>query len=159
VRPPAVVGVDPGANETGVVARRGGELLAAEIVSRGRAPDGQYLALVLACVGAMVQLCDAAVVAVEGLVHPRAYRGGDLQMVNVSGLLGTAAVYGAVLARWPSAVVVAPAGHGSSPLAAYPQALLGRNERRGTGRRRHARSAWDIAGAAARLGVVSRVPA
>jgi len=57
-------------------------------------------------------------------------------------------VLGAVLYAHPDAIIVAPGGHGSAPLTTYPAALVGDREVVGTGKRRHLRSAWDIAGVA-----------
>jgi hypothetical protein len=56
-----------------------------------------------------------------------------------------------VLAHFPAALVVPPAGHGAGPCQAYPGALWPATEKRGAGRCRHLRSAWDIAEAGAFL--------
>lgn len=151
----AVVGIDPGAADTGIVVRSGDNPLAAEIVSRvAGSDDSSYIAEVLAAVAEVVDRYHA-VVAVEGVVHPNPH----VRITNISGLLGTAAVYGAVLARWPSAIVVPPKGNGKAPLSTYPEALRGPRERVGEGWRRHARSAWDVAGHATRPHLAAGVPA
>lgn len=149
---PAVIGVDPGGRTTGVVARVAGQLLAADLVTRDGPelfPDAAYLDEVVTAIGGLVVYaeCDRgrAVIAVEGVVHPS----GHVRMINAAGLLGTACVLGAVLAHFPGAVVVAPAKHGVGPRNAYPAQLWPPGEQKGTGRRRHVRSAWDIAGAGA----------
>jgi len=154
---PLVIAVDPGARGTGLVLRRGDQLLDHTLVERagrGPLPDAVYLRQVNAAVGRLfhvaaasrpVVAADAIVVAVEDLHAPNPHLG----TTNVLGVLGAAMVLGAVLDRWPDALRVPPGGHGAGPLAAYPAVLRGPRERRGTGARRHLRSAWDIAGAAA----------
>ncbi|MGH9002126.1 MAG: hypothetical protein ACRDYV_03255 [Acidimicrobiia bacterium] len=150
-----VVGVDPGGRQTGVVARHGDELLAADLVTRDGPdvfPDAAYLEEVTDAIGGLLVYAsdragEAAIVAVEGVVHPS----GHVRMINAAGLLGTATVLGAVLAHYPNALVVPPAKHGGGPRQAYPARLWPPNEKRGMGRHRHVRSAWDIAGAGAFL--------
>ena len=55
---------------------------------------------------------------------------------------------GAVLYAYPEAHIVSPGGHGSGPLGSYPAKLVGAREVVGTGKARHMRSAFDVAGAA-----------
>lgn len=150
-----VVGVDPGGATTGIVVRDGATPVRAELVSNsdGQMSDG-YLAEVIAALDDAItgrMLC-----AVEGLVEPNPH----VRLANVRGLLDTAQVLGAVrhqAALWlaegrlSGVVVVPPGGHGSAPLACYPAALVGDRERQGTGRLRHARSAYDVAGAGVML--------
>jgi hypothetical protein len=150
-----VVGVDPGGATTGIVVRDGATPVRAMLVSNS---DGDmsagYLAEVIDALDdaiTMRMLC-----AVEGLVEPNPH----VRLANVRGLLDTAQVLGAVrhqAAVWTAqgrlsgVVVVPPGGHGSAPLACYPAVLVGEREKRGTGRLRHGRSAWDIAGAGVML--------
>jgi hypothetical protein len=150
---PVVIAADPGARWTGVVARRGNDLLDAVTVERttdeGDLGVGQdYLAAVLAAVDLMSRDFAAdAVVAVEGLRRPSPH----VRVTNPEAVMGAAMVLGAVLGAWPRAVVVPPGRHGSAPLAVYPPRLVGVRERAGTGSLRHVRSAWDVAGSAGRL--------
>lgn len=139
------VGVDPGGTWTGLVARRGDHLLDAAVLRRevGQ-PDVRWVARVLWEIEVLSGGPDPVVVAVESVVAPT----GRLGMISLEGLIGCAAVYGAIIGEYPEAVTVSPGGHGSAVLAAYPPALRARGETAGTGRWRHARSAWDIAGAA-----------
>lgn len=151
------IGVDPGGTNTGIVVRQGDDLLDAILLTRpDRQDDTKWIGRVLEDVwhavkdewarasGARKPLA-APLVAVEGVNPPT----GRMGMISVDGLLRTAAVYGAILAEFPEAIVVSPGGHGTAPLAAYPQALQRRGETTGTGGKyRHCRSAWDIAGAA-----------
>lgn len=146
----AVVGVDPGGRTTGVCVRLGDEVAAAELVRRDSdagVVDATYLAEVVSCVSDAITTAkkhtEHVVVAVEGLNPPTPHLG----MASVSGLLGAATVLGALLSQWPDAVVIPPGGHGSSPLQTYPEVLRGPKEVSGTGKRRHVRSAWDVAGA------------
>jgi hypothetical protein len=147
----AVVGVDPGGRSTGICARGNDVVLVSVLIPRpGRdpLPRSADLRRVVVIIEAVCRQLRAAGwtphVAVEDVVAPNPHLG----MSNPVGLLGTAMVLGAVLSRWPGAAIVAPKGHGSAPLAAYPTELVGPTETAGTGKRRHLRSAWDIAGAA-----------
>lgn len=147
------IGVDPGGRSTGVIAREGNALHWAAILVRDGAellPGPDYFDEVFDGVNDALNstvLVGGYRLAVEGLVHPN----GHVGIANVTGLLGTAMVLGAILSRFPDALVVPPGKHGAAPLTAYPEALRGPREKRGAGRARHARSAWDIAGAAVQL--------
>jgi hypothetical protein len=143
--PTPVIGVDPGGRETGVILRAGPELIRGVVVVRD---DGwaDYLADVC---GLLDELGagggrHVARVMVEEVTPPTGFRRGKAEPINVAGIIGTAMVAGAVLARFPEAILVHAAGHGSGPLAAYPPALVGAREKRGGGRLRHCRSAWDV---------------
>jgi hypothetical protein len=146
-----VVGVDPGGTYTGVIARHGPRLLYGATVTRdGTVPD--YLVEVCATIDRAVDAVHRELntaspgVAVEDLNEPTPHLG----LTNLKGLIGAAQVLGAVLCTHPDAVIVAPGGHGSAPLATYPPALVGDREVVGTGKARHMRSAFDVAGAAYR---------
>lgn len=158
---PAVIGIDPGCRETGLIARHGRSLVGAWIIARddGAAlPGAVYLAEVLdgieyACARVSRYRRDvpAPFLSIEGLVIPHGKNpDGTATMMNPTGLMGTAIVLGAVLAAHPDILVVAPGGHGSYPRAAYPAALYGARETKGRGKLRHCRSAWDISEAAMR---------
>ena len=161
-----IVGVDPGGRVTGIVARHRDRLIAHDVIAR----DGRVNARTIADAGYAWRVLSGVedayhqasklarqiafnpvglrlCVAVEGLTPPTPHRG----MTNPAGTLAAAVVLGAVLGRWPGAVVVPPGGHGAGPLAAYPAELAGPGEKAGTGVLRHARSAWDVAGAAVTL--------
>lgn len=140
------VGVDPGGTWTGLVARRADQLLDAAVLRRETGePDIRWIGRIMQEIETLVAGGGASpVVAIESVVAPT----GRLGMISLEGLLGAAMVFGAVLGEYPEAVTVSPGGHGSAVLAAYPPGLRAGGETAGTGRRRHARSAWDIAGAA-----------
>jgi len=146
---PIVVGVDPGGSWTGIVVRRGGDAVWVDACHRGPSmTDAAWF-------GYLRQVLDAAVaearslaggaglVAVEDVVAPNPH----VRVTNVGALLATAKVVGMVLTLHPSAVLVRPGGHGSAPLSSYPPNLVGGRERAGAGRLKHARSAYDVAGA------------
>lgn len=166
-----VVGVDPGARQTGlaVVTGDGRTLLASSTIVRdGRiaellVPDERYLANV---VGALRDACRAwgpEIVAVELVSRPRQHLNGGLARggkggaaADPSALLATATVIGAIAGRsWTPAdlVLVPPGGNGGRPVGAYPPELRGPREQLhtvGTGKLRHERSAYDVALAGAR---------
>lgn len=164
-----MVGVDPGGQNTGIVVRRGDQLLYHALCERpgrlsGRAIlDPGWLDL---CAARVRQACREAgyfradgrrvVVAVEGVNSPT----GQMGQIALAGLLGTAAVAAAViqtvtdLSPDSEVLVVPPGRHGALPLQCYPAELVSDAERRkglrrvGGGKLKDCRSAWDIAGAA-----------
>lgn len=149
-----VVGVDPG-KTTGVVVRHLDDLLHAELVAFDGGSFRVFLKEVVSAVGDAEMRAIGAWsctvpdprpprIAVEDLVHPNPHLG----LANLDGLLLTAQVLGAIRAQF-DVTLVPPAGHGSAPLSTYPPGLVGAREHGlyGTGKRRHVRSAWDIAGA------------
>lgn len=144
-----VVGVDPGGRNTGVVVRDGQHCSHGVVVTRrgdGVFPDAEYLTQVCEAVAEAITIAGMeAVVAIEGVVNPNPHMG----LSNPGGIIAAAMVLGAVLTRWPEAVVVRPGGHGSGAIELYPPTLVGARERNGAGKMRHARSAWDIAGVGA----------
>lgn len=144
-----VVGIDPGGAATGIVTRDRDHPVDARLVLRLDDDDNRtYLSRVLAQLA--LGLHDAELVAVEGVNPPTPQMG----TTSVKGLLDTARILGAIEGwawtelAWDRLVVVPPGGHGSAPLRTYPPHLIGPRETKGTGVRRHLRSAWDVAGAA-----------
>lgn len=154
---PIVLGIDPGGKTTGMVLRHGRAVLAALLVTNSDAPvlSDEYLAEVLGGARDLREqgwLAGLPLVAVEDVVHPNPHLG----LANLDGLLQTAQVIGALRCAF-SVVLVRPGGHGSAPLSTYPPELVGPHEPKGTGKLRHARSAWDVAGAA-RIGSLLSQP-
>lgn len=149
-----VIGIDPGGVSTGVIARLGPRVIYGATVTRdGKVTD--YLAEVGRTIERAIDKVwrdqnlnslpiQTCVIAVEDLNEPSPHMG----LTNVGGLIGAAQVLGAVIYAYPAAVIVAPGGHGSAPLSTYPASLVGKREVVGTGKFRHLRSAWDLAGAA-----------
>lgn len=147
----AVLGVDPGGQETGLVLVVDGKLVAHEVVQRKGSSLQEW---VVAVWDAVCDVMEAepfgpftVLVCVEDVNAPNPHLG----LIQVRGLLDAAAVLGVVLANSKTVQLVPPGGHGSAPLRAYPPELVGPNEPRGTGVLRHCRSAWDIAHAGVRL--------
>lgn len=81
--------------------------------------------------------------AVEGLAAPKGFSRGRREPIDPQGIIGAGVVLGAVLGRWPAAVIIDPGGNGSSAGDAYPEQL--RKGARLGGPSDHARSAYDVA--------------
>lgn len=153
----AFVGIDPGGRETGIVARHKGDLLYHSVIRRaseGPWPDSGYLAELVDGIDEAAQaaltMCGIVTIAVEGVTEPSPFIDGKKQFTNVAGLVATGVALGAVLIAFPASVVCPPGGHGSHPPAMYPPDIRPAPNGRGHDRNRHARSAWDVAGAAPR---------
>lgn len=172
-----VLGVDPGAVDTGLVLvdtsdTHNGQpsLLGSWTINRaGRGKDGgllpvnpEYLAEVLDHVQALIDSnSPPRLVGVEGVKRPNWHAGGAA--ANPEAILATAVVFGAVLGHLPTNrgltfVEIPPGKNGSGALVSYPPALVSDSERRrpswrlsaaGAGKLRHERSAYDVARAAA----------
>jgi hypothetical protein len=154
-----ILAIDPGSRNSGIVVRRGEELLAWRLAVRGdtaRLPGGPYLHEVLtACRQALVQADvnpahrDSYVVGVEGVAYwPE--RGSTRRDQN--GLYGTAMVLGAILARWPRAMMV-DSGRGVANYhpQAYPEPIRPAVNGKGLDRLKDVRAAWDHSHAAETL--------
>lgn len=155
------VGIDPGGRTTAIIAAdtTTGEPLALVMVDN----TGDLLPLPVDYVRAVAndaqRLADqhnATTVRVEGINRPSWHVGGKAKgaATNPTGLLAAAQILGAVIATTTRPVEVIPPGrNGSRPMGAYPPALVSDGERRtpgwqtrtGTGKLRHARSAYDVA--------------
>lgn len=167
-----VVGVDPGARETGLaIVRYGdGELLDSATIRRpARSPvldvEPEYLFEVASAVAAAVDP-DVALLAVERVQRPAWRVAGKVKPTDPSAIIATGIVFGAILGRaWPVPVVIVdPHRNGSRPFGTYPPQLVTEPERRGTGwelrpagdgKLRHERSAYDVACRAPMLRSVS----
>lgn len=169
---PRIVGVDPGGRSTGVVALRFHQgkpyLLYQALVTRddptaaqrlnGETTLTRHIRESLHTVRIATgdeRLLDSfqpridpnVLICAEDLTDPNPHLG----MTAVRGLIDTAQVLGAIRAAYPNSVVVRPGRHGSHPLSAYPDQLVGPNEKKGAGKYRHLRSAYDIGVAGSRL--------
>lgn len=147
------VGIDPGGRDTGIVVRRGNDVVTAWVLRRdtnGVLPDAAYLNEVLDVVADSITASTEAtgetpMVCVEGVREPSWYMGGKPSPANMGGLMATCMVLGAVLSTFPDAEVVPPARHGAAHPNAYPAPLRPtRGSGKGHDRRRHTRSAWDV---------------
>ena len=165
-----VVGVDPGAEYTGVVAActgdRTGELVlrAHRTVKRQRTRgflpvEETYFDAVQTAVMSMLipSNGERVVVGVE-MVHPPVFApSAKLGMIDPAPLIVAAIVAGYTLAYWrdraDAVYQVEPGGNGHGPYVSYPDGLVTAQERRGDwqrrqageGQMRHERSAWDVA--------------
>ena len=146
-----ILAVDPGSKFTGITLRDGDRLLGWRLVVRrtkGRLPDGAYLHEVLtACRQVLTQGgLDPAhrhsyVVGVEGVAY---WPERDGSRRNQTGLYGTAMVLGAVLARWPDAIVVdSGRGVGNYHPQSYPEPMRPPVNGKGKDNLNHVRAAWD----------------
>jgi hypothetical protein len=144
-----MVGVDPGGRYTGIVTRSGDGVSACCVMTRTTGddlPDKEYIDEVLREIASQLEQADC--LAVEGLVVPHGRRpDGESTIMTVAGIMGTAMIFGAVVARWPHVIVVSPGANGALPEFAYPERI--RKRTRLGGPSTHARSAYDVAKSAA----------
>lgn len=166
-----VVGVDPGARNTGIavidytVLRPGvPKLIASTTISRPddgyriEAVPRAYLQVVLGSVLEAVVDHGAAGIGCEGIHSPTGHakgRGGHI--INPGPLLATAQVVGAIIGRmWRVPCYrIEPLGNGHLfPLHVYPDPIGTRGK--GNDKRQHERSAFDVALSAAPLIVRER---
>lgn len=157
----AVIGIDPGGRNTGLVLMVDGRLAGALVVVRkgkDALPDAGYLREVGSAIDDFYDRADdhhPLLIAIEGLTKPTGFRkGGGKGLLNPLDLAGPAMVLGAVLLHWPAAVIVPPGGNGSKPLYTYPAEIQPKPGGKGADRNTHARSAWDIALAGISLSVL-----
>lgn len=161
------LGIDPGGAHTGFAVRAGNVVLAHLVVERAE-PSAEkgllqltraYLAEVVVVARQLVEVHDVAVLGIEGVTKPNPHvnrRNGNA-VIDPGPLLATAVVLGVLLATFPTVLVVAPGKNGALPLLAYPDVLVTSRERAhglnrvGGGALRHARAAYDVAGAAVLL--------
>lgn len=147
----SVVGIDPGARFVGIVTVDRGELVSVAILDRRRVcptePLEGWARFVLNAVTAELVLLDdpETVVAVEGVKAPNPHvrrRDGNA-LTNPTGIIETAAVFGAIVGAFPRAVVVEPGGNGAEVDLAYPSSI--RSGARLGGPSDHVRAAYDVA--------------
>lgn len=163
-----VVGVDPGAVETGVAIAdtRSRRLLGSATFRRGGTWSGaqmvevppEYVEAVVA--GVLAAIGDDGdppeLLVVEAVKRPSWRVAGKVKPTDPSAIIATAVVFGALLGRsWRVPLVSCPVGqNGSRPFGHYPDALVSAAERRrsgwelfpaGDGQLRHERSAYDVA--------------
>lgn len=152
-----VLGIDPGGRNTGIVCRRGEDLLGWTLCRRqgtARMPDGRYLSEVRAACTAVLEQAgldyrdrDAYVVGVEEVAwwpaSKQARMAGQAPR-DQRGLYGTAMVVGGILTRWPAAIVV-PSGRGVANLhpGSYPAPIRPPVNGEGKDRMKDVRAAWD----------------
>lgn len=155
----AIVGIDPGGRDTGIVAINSrDEVLTHRVLHRETddvIPDAGYVRQVLhETIGVANWLLldtDEVLVAVEGVTapNPQLRRRDGNSLTNPAGIIGAAMVLGGLVGYWTKAIVIPPGRNGSHVLDGYPLELRPtRGKGRGQDRLRHARSAFDVARAA-----------
>lgn len=162
-----MLGIDPGGQFSGIVLRRGDELVAHKLVRRDKLPVEQrgirgYMRAVASEASSVLldhvgrsdgHGVPGLVVAVEGVNPPT----GKLGMIRLGGLIDTAMLAGYLIATpyrggfnavlFYEVALVPPGQNGSGPLIAYPAALRPtRGQGKGSDLLKHCRSAWDVAG-------------
>lgn len=154
-----VVGIDPGARYTGVVVRDGDAVLHASTLVRPDAASATDWAVAVTVEAERILRGFPAgtPVGVEGVSDPKGFNRGQRAAINPRDIIRAAVVLGAVVATWPSAIVVPPGGNGSQHYTHYPASLIGRRpaalpgSTNNAGTRDHEQSAYDVAGKAARV--------
>lgn len=153
---PAIVAVDPGSRHTGVVCRWRDQLVGWRLLTRpggSDTPDGPWLRELVTEVRTVGEEADRPyIVAVERVAWwPGSHR-------NQTHLYGTAMVVGALLVRWPEAVMV-DSGRGAAKLHPlfYPAPIRPKKlGSKGTDKLSHVRAAWDHSHAAETEWLVER---
>lgn len=164
------IGIDPG-KDTGIVVRDRDRLLWWDVIEGDEPAENEVLSertldAVKAGVRAAIAAADdysaihdiggPARLAAEGVVRPNSHHEGEKSFVDPFAVAIPAVALGAVRGAFRVDVIVPPNKHGSNWLVTYPPELVTAAERRhGLNRPggksstvRHARSAWDVAGAA-----------
>lgn len=166
-----VLGVDPGGRDTGLAVVGDGipthqSLLASRTVHRTGATrtlasvPRSYILDVMVATLELVNAAEPRLIAVEGVTRPKGHATGRSgHLIDPSGLLATAQILGAILGRaWSVPVVVIPPGGNGSflPLARYPEPLA--TTGKGNDKRRHERSAYDVAMQGQAYARLERIP-
>jgi hypothetical protein len=154
-----VIGIDPGARYTGVVIRDGDVVLHASTLVRSQQMTSptEWALLVLAQVEDVLRDYPQMIpLGVEGVSDPKGFQHGKRAAINPKDIIRAGIVLGAVVARWPTGLVIPPGGNGSQHYTHYPSVLIGRRpadlpgSTNGAGTRDHEQSAYDVAGKTAR---------
>lgn len=155
-----IVGIDPGSRYTGVVVRDGDVVLHASTLVRPKnLSSGTEWALVVVSQIETILLDypNMIPVGVEGISDPKGFQYGQKAAINPKDIIRAGIVLGAVVCRWPQAIIVEPGGNGSQHASHYPTALIGRRKpdllgsSQNAGTRGHEQSAYDVAGKAAKV--------
>ena len=155
---PWVLGVDPGAQATGIVVRTGVELAYGTTAVRDKGETVELYALGVVHLVAGIKerfaevLDGRPLVAIEAVVAPSVWNNGERVVLHPQFVMDTCTVAGHI-AGWATAQRlevewVRPGHNGQGFIGAYPAALRPtRGKGAGKDRLRHLRSAWDVAGA------------
>lgn len=157
-----LLGIDPGARYTGVVVRDMDIPVYSGIFVRPIEMSATDWAL--ACIDHAKKVYDdykPQHVAIEGISDPKGFYKGKQAAINPKDIIRTGIVVGSLVATWPQAIIVEPGGNGDRDESYYPDCLNGRRPKdlagsnKGSGTRKHEKSAYDVAGKALRdLGII-----
>lgn len=150
-----MMGIDPGAQYTGIVVRDNDIPLYSGIFVR---PEGmEDVPWALEC----VRLCEQVhaeykptYVSIEKVVEPKGFHKGNQAPINPKHIIKTAIVLGALALHWPDAILIDPGGNGDLDNTFYPDVLNGSRPKtlagsnKGANTRKHEKSAYDVAGKA-----------
>lgn len=157
---PTTIGIDPGSRTTAIITitNTNTPLSLSLITNPGDLlpPPAEYITDIITELNTHLKKHPNSLIAVESVTAPSwhlAHNHKHGSATNPTGLIGTAMILGAILAHHPTATLVPPNKNGSKPLGAYPPELVSPREQKhpnwrtktGTGKLRHARSAYDVA--------------
>jgi len=151
-----VIGVDPGSRYTGVVVRDGDAVLhASTLVRPDEVNSTDWAIMVVTSIQSIMKdFPERIPMGVEGVNPPTGFQNGKQASLNPRDIIRAGIVLGAVVATWPTALVVPPGRNGSQHYSHYPALLIGRRpldlagSTNGAGTRNHEQSAYDVAGKA-----------
>lgn len=155
-----IIGIDPGSRYTGVVVRDGDVVIHASTLVRPKTlSSGTDWALIVVSQIETILLDYPTMipVGVEGISDPKGFQYGQKAAINPKDIIRAGIVLGAVVCRWPQAIIVEPGGNGSQHASHYPKVLIGRRKpellgsSQNAGTRGHEQSAYDVAGKAAKI--------
>lgn len=156
-----VMGIDPGARYTGITVRDNDTPLYSGIFVRPidmTATDWALESVKLA--SEVYDIYQPSHVALEGINDPKGFHKGQQAAINPKDIIRTGIVLGALVMKWPHAIIVEPGGNGDRHESFYPDELNGRRPKdlagsnKGANTRKHEKSAYDVAGKALKeLGV------
>lgn len=152
---PCVLGIDPGATNTGWVVLHE-ETRTVLHSSTVRRPDAMkpfaWADLCSKITAEAVSKFNITKVGVEGVEEPNVYHNGKKSMLRPLFLINTAIVAGFYASFWAdkNPVIVRPSKNGSAPIESYPEELQGRRPKDLdgvplSGVRNHERSSYDVA--------------
>jgi hypothetical protein len=139
-----IIAVHQAGRRTGIVRRTGTTLAGWRLLAHGDDPITQT-ATILDHLAQLLEPEDRVALAALPTATGRFGLGASYSELRRAVLLG--ALLHDPLTGW-APLLVAPADYGAWHLAGYPGELVGPRERRGGGRLRSCRAAWDLAGAA-----------
>jgi hypothetical protein len=161
------IGIDPGHTWTGLVLRDGNEIVAQRTLERAQVEGSicvgpRWFDEITHAIDIQQRTAARAIqelgrtwggMAIEGVEAACGFRDGKKQFARPEHLMGLAATWGAIVARYPDITNVPPGGNGSELLVTYPEALITPAEKRKGLMRKalkgskvsHCRSAFDVA--------------